>query len=186
MKERKETISIGIANLLSLALLAAAVVLFGGIYWAMWGFGETWEYLMDGPSWAFPVSLLELMVAMLACTVIHELIHGLVWALFAKDGFRSISFGVMWKYMAPYCHCSEPLKVHHYQWGAAAPLIILGIIPALMAIPLKSVFLLSLSIIMISGAAGDIMVIWKTRKEKPTNLLLDHPTEAGYMVYEKD
>lgn len=44
--------------------------------------------------------------------------------------------------------------------------------------------MLNLGIIFIASAAGDIMVVWKLRKENPNNTVLDHPSEAGYLVYE--
>ena len=35
---------------------------------------------------------------------LHELIHGLTWAIFIKERFQAIRFGVIWKYVTPYCH----------------------------------------------------------------------------------
>ena len=43
-----------------------------------------------------------------------------------------------------------------------------------------------MGVIFIAAAAGDIMVVWRLRKENPENMVLDHPTEAGYLVYEED
>jgi hypothetical protein len=30
--------------------------------------------------------------------ILHELIHGITWAKYTKDGFKSIRFGVLWKF----------------------------------------------------------------------------------------
>lgn len=185
MKERKETINLVTANLVSLGILAAAALVCYGIFFAIWDYQEWFDKakltaIMD----QFGRNYLMFMAALIVGIVVHELIHGVTWAMFAKSGFKSISFGVLWKMLTPYCHCSEPLKVKHYTIGALMPLIVLGIVPSVAAICLKSLFWLTMGVIFIAAAAGDIMVAWKLRKENPENLVLDHPSEAGYLVYE--
>ena len=65
--------------------------------------------------------------------VVHELIHGVTWACFAEHGWRSISFGVFWKQLMPYCHCDDPLRLRHYVIGALMPCFIIGILPVIVA-----------------------------------------------------
>nr|WP_270298076.1 DUF3267 domain-containing protein [Eggerthella sinensis] len=62
-------------------------------------------------SFAFDLlgSLLVL-VAFVALILVHELIHGLVWGICAKRHWKAVSFGVIWKYLTPYCTCDEPLS----------------------------------------------------------------------------
>ncbi len=48
----------------------------------------------------------------------HELLHGLGWSRYAKNGWKSIKFGVNWKFFTPYCHCNEPLQLNHYRIGS--------------------------------------------------------------------
>ena len=40
------------------------------------------------------------------------------------------------------------------------------------------------SIIFISAASGDIWMAWLLTKESPGCTVLDHPTEAGFYVFE--
>ena len=40
------------------------------------------------------------------------------------------------------------------------------------------------SIIFISAAGGDIWMAWLLTKESPDCTVLDHPTEAGFYVFE--
>lgn len=186
MKERKETINIVTANVVSIGiLLISAIVLYAMFFMVYdsrdWFNEETRDSMVD----IFGTTYLKFMVVLVVGIIVHELIHGLTWGLYAKSKFKSISFGVMWKMLTPYCHCSEPLKVPHYAIGALMPLIILGLIPAVVAICLGSLFWLNMSIIFIAAAAGDIMIVWKLRKENRNNMILDHPTEAGYLVYEE-
>lgn len=187
MKERKETINIATANLVSVAILVVSAVVFYGIFFLIWDYKDWFDSENLGGSMdQFGTKYIMLIVVLIVGTVVHELIHGLTWAKYAKSGFKSISFGVMWKMLTPYCHCSEPLKVSHYSIGALMPLIILGIIPSVTAICLKSLFWLTMGILFIAAASGDIMITWNLRKEDKENMVLDHPTEAGYLVYEED
>lgn len=180
MRERKETISIAKANLWSVVLLLAAGAVFGLLL------------VVAVKCCCVPlrkmglVSLVIFAVALIAGIVVHELIHGLTWALFAKRGFRAISFGVIREYLTPYCHCDEPLLKRHYMLGAFMPCLLLGIVPAVLSLFLGFVWLYIFGVVFISAAAGDLMVMWRLRKEKDTALVLDHPSEAGYLVYEEE
>jgi len=55
-----------------------------------------------------------LLLAFFVSIVIHELIHGISFALFTKEGWKSIKFGVIWKVVTPYCTCREPLPRNQY------------------------------------------------------------------------
>ncbi|HPR33193.1 MAG TPA: DUF3267 domain-containing protein [Prolixibacteraceae bacterium] len=117
--------------------------------------------------------------------VAHELIHGVVWALAASRGFRSISFGILWKLVTPYCHCREPLQVKHYILGALMPALVLGFIPAIIALITGRLGLLIFGIFFTIAAVGDFMVIWLLRNEHRNTWVEDHPSEAGCFIYRK-
>lgn len=117
--------------------------------------------------------------------ILHELIHGLTWSLFAKKGFKSIKFGVLWKMLTPYCHCKEPLLLKHYILGAIMPAIILGFIPAIYSLIFGNVAILIFAVFFTMAAAGDFLVINLIRKEKNNSLVQDHPSEAGCFIYHK-
>lgn len=117
--------------------------------------------------------------------VLHELIHGLCWGLFAKKGFKSITFGVVWKMLTPYCHCKETLQVNQYIFGAIMPGIILGLLPAVYAVIYGSFGILLFGIFFTIAAAGDILMVYLLRKERMDNLVQDHPSEVGCYIYQK-
>lgn len=124
----------------------------------------------------------------LILTAVHELIHGVTWAAYAKNHFRDIEFGFMVNAMAPYCTCSAPMQKQPYITGALMPLIILGIIPSIIGILIGSGLLLAAGLFMIDGAAGDILIVNQLLKHKASSsdvLYLDHPTEAGLVVFER-
>lgn len=178
MKERKVTISMAWANVFSIILLIVAAVVMIVVYRLLWGdfhFGDGDRLMRD----------VVLLVALFGGIVVHELIHGLTWALYAKQGWKSISFGVMWKILTPYCHCSEPLVLWHYIVGTLMPLVVLGIVPLVLGLAIGSFLVALYGVVFISTACGDILLVWKLRHEKASSTVLDHPTEAGCVVYEE-
>lgn len=127
-------------------------------------------------------------ITLVVLVVVHELIHGLTWSIFAQDHFKSIEFGFMKEYATPYCTCTVPLKKGAYIAGALMPLIILGIMPAVIAIFTGSFFLLAIGFVMILTAGGDIMIVLKLLGYKSGAadvLIYDHPTQAGSVIFER-
>ena len=115
--------------------------------------------------------------------VLHELIHGLTWAIFIKERFRKIRFGVMRKYLTPYCHCKVPMKVKHYVIGAIMPAIILGILPLIIAFMNGSIFIFLLGLYFTIAASGDFLIIYYLRNESCNDYVIDHESEVGCNVY---
>ncbi len=115
--------------------------------------------------------------------ILHEFLHGVTWGLFCKDK-RSISYGVIWKHLTPYCTCAEPLSFSRYLLGALMPLLVLGIGLFLISLIIQSELLLYLSCLNIVCAGGDTTIaimMFKHRK----SIFLDHPTKIGYVAFNK-
>lgn len=180
-KGRKVAINIVSANVFSIVLLIVSGVVFIVPFYLIWG-SAGWE---SGRS-IFGFAGLWLLIAFLIGVVVHELLHGITWACYAKGGWKSISFGVMWKMLTPYCHCNEPMSVKAYLAGALMPLLVLGIIPAVVSLIVGSIPLLAWGILFIAAASGDIWMSWLLTKEDPESTILDHPTEAGFYVFDKE
>jgi hypothetical protein len=53
------------------------------------------------------------LIALTIGIILHELIHGITWAKYTKDGFKSIRFEYL-EILDSHCHCKEPLLVKHY------------------------------------------------------------------------
>lgn len=123
------------------------------------------------------------MLIILAGVVVHELLHGLTWSLFAKQGHRSIKYGILKKYGTPYCHCREPLQIRHYIIGALMPALILGFIPAVVALIIGSFSILLFGIFFIAAASGDFMVVRLLKNERGNDYVQDHPSEAGCYLF---
>lgn len=127
-------------------------------------------------------------VALFALIVVHELIHGVTWSLFTPHHFRDIEFGFMKEYLTPYCTCGVPLSKGKYIIGALMPGIILGLLPMITALVTGWGMWLFMGIIMTMSAGGDVLIVINILKYKSQSddvLYIDHPTQAGGVIFEK-
>ena len=134
------------------------------------------------------INPLLFLVILAALIVVHELIHGLSWALFAPNHWRDIEFGFMKQYLTPYCTCKVPLSKGQYIFGALTPLVLLGLVPMIAGILTGSLGTLLMGIIMADAAGGDILIVWQIlryRSEAGSVVYIDHPTQAGGVIFEK-
>ncbi len=178
MEKREVIIDMNKANGFAIVMLVVVGVVLAGLFRLIWGRWTDGEGLTG--------SGILLLLGLIVAIVVHELIHGLTWSLFAPRGLRSIKFGIMKKYLNPYCHCSDPLPRNGYLWGALMPGIVTGLIPAIVALAIGSFSLLVFSIIMISMASGDLMIALLALKEDPRCTIYDHPTEGGFYVNDQE
>ena len=135
-----------------------------------------------------PLGPLLFALVLFALIVVHELIHGLSWSIFAEHHWKDIEFGFMKQYLTPYCTCTVPLSKGQYIFGALMPLVVLGLLPMLAGILLGSVPVLLMGIIMADAAGGDILIVWKIlryRSGAKDVVYIDHPTQAGGVIFEK-
>ena len=127
-------------------------------------------------------------VLFLVSIVVHELLHGTGWGLFAENHFKSIAFGVVWSALMPYCTCKVALKKGQYIVGLLLPCIVLGIIPSVIACIIGNFMLLCYGGFMTICAGGDLLVFVLILKAKLKGdvLLLDHPTDVGLVAFVRE
>jgi hypothetical protein len=173
------------ANVFAILVLVIAIAIFGVPFYLLWNNNIV---LISNPTvQEWMINFVVKFAIFLPGIVLHELIHGLFASIFAKNKFKSVKFGIMpaRKLFSPYCHCKEKLRINHYRIVAIMPMIIQGIIPAIISIIIGSTDLLFWGILFIVAGAGDILIFLKTLKEKKDSWLFDHPSEAGYYIYRK-
>lgn len=178
MEKRKVVIDMNKANVFAIAVFMAVGVVLSGLFLLIWGRLTDGENLLGNG--------IVFIIVTIVAIVVHELIHGITWSFFAPRGLRGMKFGIMKKYLSPYCHCSDPLPRNGYVLGALMPGIITGLIPAIVALAIGSFSLLVFSIIMISMASGDLMIARLALKEDPSCTIYDHPTEGGFYVNDQE
>lgn len=173
-QEHSEVISVLKANVMVL-VTSVPVMILGILIWILTDRGEGW--LGAG-------NYLVLFLVFFVTAFIHELLHGLGWCAGAKEKWKSMYIGIMWESLTPYCHCKEPLTPGKYIFGCLLPGMLLGVGLYIVAFAMGSTFLLWLSMLNILGAGGDLLIAWYARKYKD-GYVLDHPTECGFVMFQK-
>jgi Putative zincin peptidase len=145
----------------------------------VWG----WEPLVTGTFWLID-NLLLLAGLFVAGVIVHELVHALAWVVFGRCSLRAITFGFQLKTLTPYAHCTVPLPARAYRIGAAAPGLVLGVLPLIIATFTGAGALAFFAWLMLIAAGGDALILWLLRAVPADRLVQDHPTAVGCMVLE--
>jgi hypothetical protein len=167
-------ISVEKANMVALLLIVPIALIYTVPYYLIWKvnvFGSLKLITLGIFLASIPVGI-----------VMHELLHGLTWAIFAPKGFKSISFGIKWEYLMPYCHCNCPLKVWQYLLGGLAPLLFMGIAPAIYTLIYGGKLIMFFAMFFTWAAGGDIQILWMLRKIRKVQFVIDHPNQPGFIV----
>lgn len=177
------TLHAGKAQLLGLFYPIPFAAISAFMFYLIWGeskFISPFVYLQKFyGNFSIPILLAILFIGI----ILHEFINGFTWAQFASNGLKSMKYGVIWKFLTPYCHCKEPLLAKHYIIGGLMPAIILGFIPSIISIILGSYGLLLFGIFFIFAGGGDFMMVLMLLKEPANNLVQDHPTKVGCYIF---
>lgn len=176
MKEK--TIDINRVNLYSVPSIVLGAPIAIILYQVCYGTSYR-EVLYNRPS-----LILLFMLSILGMAVLHELIHGLFFALYAESGFKRIKYGIIWKHLAPYCHCEEAIKAWQYSIVLLMPTIILGLIPLSAGFIMGNFFIYSLGVMMTIGGLGDIIAFGLLQKVSANTLVIDHSSKVGFYYKE--
>lgn len=177
-RKHELTVGVGFANVVGPLVMLPVCLLVAFIYFYS---KRSEELLHIQFEWSFFFLLLGLIV-------LHEVIHGLTWGIFAKGHLRSISFGMIWSALTPYCTCGEPLKKWQYILGGLMPTFVLGFGMAAAAIGLQSDTVFLLSELMILSGCGDALIVGKLLLYKPDGkdvMFYDHPYKGGTVLFER-
>jgi hypothetical protein len=172
----KKAIIIGTTELKRFAIIFLALVFIGFFI----PFYFIWDY--QSLRIGFTLFLKYLLLLLVPIIIVHEGLHGIIWAISAPSGFRTIKFGFNMVMLSPYTHCNEPLKKWKYIAGAMAPFIITGIIPAIYAFLAGNGFWLFLAAFCTWSSAGDILSCCHAFKADANAYILDHPDNLGFYV----
>lgn len=133
-----------------------------------------------------PASLLAIFAATIILVIVHELVHAIGWKFASGLSWSRFRFGILWQGLAPYCHAIDPMPLNAYRFGAVLPLVITGILPWLVGLFAVDAALAIAGAVLISGAVGDIYVLWTLRAVPANVLVQDHDSRVGCIVYEPD
>jgi len=163
---------------------------FGIVYWLLFRLTgtpliniEVIDYF-DNVAVLIAVAIGIYVVSSAIMIVVHEALHGLTWALFCKNRFQSIQFGIIPRNLMAYCTCLEPLDFKAYLVGAMMPLVVLGFGVFAVSLITGSLYWFLFANFATLGAGGDMSIVLMLLGHRQA-LLLDHPTEPGFYAFEK-
>ena len=187
--KKEVTMGAGEANIYALVFLIPIIIVLAIPYYYIWSEQFTMEkieeYLEARDAWTY-IDIAIGMVILLISIITHELLHGLGWSIYAKKGWKSIKFGMNWKFLTPYCHCKEPRLLNKYRFGSVLPAIILGIIPSIIAIITGHLGLMAFGFFFTFAAGGDFLILWLLRNEYSTDFVQDHPDKIGCFIIRQE
>lgn len=172
--KRDLSVSMAYANIVVL-FIGIPIVILQFLLFSMLHSAEKMEI-----TWNLPIFL----AIAFAGIVLHEIIHGITWMFFGKKPLSTITFGFQWKTLTPYAHLKEPVHVNAYRIGTLMPGLIVGLLPFVLSLWLGNGNLFWFSLIHITAAGGDWLILWTLRNIKNEALVEDHPSRAGCYVYE--
>lgn len=172
----------------SLVLFPIATLLFGSVLWILQG-PAVFESLVNvtetGPILTFvfdwPLIVGVTILALGVTVVVHELIHGVV---FARYGYR-VSYGAMPHIGAFYATPFHQFVARDHVFPVAlAPLVVISLVGLpLLAVPVPVVafFVFQLLVINAMGAAGDLYIVVVLHRKPAGTLLYDSDIRHSYM-----
>ena len=115
-EKEKLTTSVFWANMYSIIIIIPILLIYGIPYFLINSEQFSQQYIKQAMQNNNGVqfvgsNLFFTILIILIGVVLHELLHGITWAMFNDKGFKSIKFGIIWKMLTPYCHSEEPLKI---------------------------------------------------------------------------
>lgn len=182
---KEVVIDIRTANLYAILSFLPILFIFGSLFILIWwknGLRENIHQLLESEGLFYLYRPIFALLLILTGIIVHELLHGLVFAIYSKNGIKSIRFGIMWRAFSPYCHGKEPLKVWQYRIGTLLPGIVLGVIPLLVSFFTGNLAFFGFGMLFTVTAMGDFLIIWMLRKYKSSQLVLDHPEKVGFYI----
>jgi hypothetical protein len=115
--------------------------------------------------------------------ITHEILHGIFYALFLKNGIKSIKFGIVLKKGYAYCESKEVMRTNQFIVGLMMPTIILGIIPSTISIFTGSMALWIFGLVFTMAGAGDMLILMKTIKDRNETWFENLPSIEKWNVY---
>jgi hypothetical protein len=176
----KRTINVLLANIYSVLIFIFGGIFLFVVYYLLWDQDDLFDRFK-----MFFMNLGFFLFVYINGIILHELLHGIVFSIYAKKGYKSVKFGVLWKFLTPYCHCKEPLKIREYIIAVLAPTVVLGLVPSIISLFMGNIELLLFGILFFAAGAGDLMLVSSILREKESTLIYDLPDEIGYDLYRK-
>ena len=166
-----------VGTLFPIPLVSIFVIMFAWVEYSLnrKGFSISWNA-------QFLLWLLVFYASAFLLIALHELVHALFFLRGCENRWKSIRFGI--KSATPYCHCKEVLPLNLYRHSLLAPLWLICLPLAIVALLTGHGLIFLLTVIMIFGSGGDLAIFWSLRKYKGNRTYVwDMEDAVGCIVY---
>ncbi len=174
--EKDVTITSGKAMILGVFYALPFVIIFGLLY----------RFLLVERAYLLEVSGLSFYIIFIAIiaisVVIHELLHGVGWAVASGKGWNVVRFNI--NAMMPSCACKVALEKKSYLFGVLTPFVVLGFGSVFFIFIYPGTVSFLTMIVNFISAGADLIIACNVLKERDS-LIADHPKEAGYIAFYK-
>ena len=172
------------ATLFQLAFWAAIVLVFGTLFFLVQPITPAELFATMRPSSVtealqrFGVVLVIAIVGI----IVHELLHAAFYLPYTKHGFKSLKIGFKLPSHA-YCECTEIIRTSQAIVSLMAPTVILGVMPAIVAIIIGNACLLLFGIFFTVAGAADTQIFLQLFKERKTTWFEDKASILKFYVH---
>ena len=132
--------------------------------------------------WDFPIAL----ALFVPVVFIHELLHASAALLFGFVKLKDIRIRMIWKAMAAACHIEVPISVKAARVIVIAPFCITAPLTFVVLLMYPSHITAMLAGMTVVGCFADFVMLFELRRFKPGQLVVDHPSEPGFAIYDID
>ena len=174
----EETISLSRVNLYSAIIFLPIIVVLILPYYFEWGLS-----ISDFNPFGISSSLIFLLFIIIGM-FLHEFLHAITWLIGSDLKWEEIQFGIKWKAMSPYVHCSSPMRVSNYRTGILMPFLV-GILPYLFGLFWGRIWFTLYGMLFVISAMGDFLSLTMLMKYKKQDLVKDHPDKIGFYIIKK-
>lgn len=135
------------------------------------------------------IGMFVFMLSNVVLAFVHECIHAAFWAMGTENGLKDIELGFVKEKVTPYCTSKAPLSKGMYILGSIMPATILGLGFGIAGVITGNFLVMFIGVVQTFAGAGDLLVsgmLFKYKTAGKDTVIMDHPTEVGLIVYEKD
>jgi hypothetical protein len=117
---------------------------------------------------------------------VHEGLHAIALMHFSKLPRHTFKFGILWKALTPYCHCTVPVNIQAYRRMGFFPLYVTGSASLLLLLIYPADVVGLMTGLTWAVCIGDVWLMLKLRKFPDQVLVQDHPSEIGCDIFAGD
>ncbi len=129
-------------------------------------------------------SILLGLVLIFPLAFVHECLHAATAMVVGKIAWRDICFKVNWKMLAAVCHIKVDMTVKVTRLVAAAPVVLMTPVAVVLFLLYPSDMMVMLTTFTVVGSIADLLMLYELRRFAAHLWVSDHPTEAGFTIYQ--